>query len=79
MTKINRVLTKESSRENAIKEILKATHIYKESQCGAVVEQKNITMKDMGSPPPWCQFDFDSFVGKLTENGRKVGGEWSES
>ncbi len=38
-------------RENAFKEVTKPHIEYKESQCGAVVEQKNLTMRDVGSRP----------------------------
>jgi hypothetical protein len=39
---------------------------------GAVVEYQNVALKDVGSSPDAAAFDFDTFVGKLTENCRKT-------
>ncbi len=69
MTKLNRVLTKESSTEKCKQESEDARHrTFQENQCGAVVEQKNVILEDVGSSPGVAPFDFDSFVGKLSES-----------
>jgi hypothetical protein len=39
---------------------------------GAVVEKQIVALKDVGSSHDAAAFDFDSFVGNLTENCRKT-------
>ena len=57
---------------------LHVVHIYRKLvwRSGRVEECNH---GECGFAPRWCLFAIDSFVGKLTENGRKVDGKWSES